>query len=386
MVHRSNPLPPLDERPVVAIYRSPLFNASESFVQAHAAGLTRYQPLLVGLEDKGNARPELHDRLVTAASAGEATAFRLLGTAGLAERLRPAAPRLVHAHFATDGLLALPLARALGVPLVTTFHGYDIGRSRLAMLASGRLSWMRYALLRRRLIERGDLFLAVSDAVRTAALAQGYPADRTRTHYLGVDLSHFAGAATPEPGLVLHVGRLVEKKGTAVLIAAMERLPEARLIVIGDGPLRGALERQGAALGGRVRFLGALPSDEVAGWMSRAWLLAAPSVTARDGDAEGLPTVIAEAAAAALPTVGTRHAGIPEAIVDGDTGFLAAERNAEGLAARIAELLGSRSLRDRMGEAARRLAAARFDGARQNAQLEDLYDGLLGQIRSWRRR
>jgi glycosyltransferase involved in cell wall biosynthesis len=386
MVHRSNPLPALDERPVVAIYRSPLFNASESFVQAHAAGLTRYQPLLVGLEDKGNARPELHDRLVTAASAGEATAFRLLGTAGLAERLRPAAPRLVHAHFATDGLLALPLARALGVPLVTTFHGYDIGRSRLAMLASGRLSWMRYALRRRRLIERGDLFLAVSDAVRTGALAQGYPADRTRTHYLGVDLSRFAGGAMPEPGLVLHVGRLVEKKGTAVLIAAMARLPEARLIVIGDGPLRGALERQATALGGRVRFLGALPSDEVAGWMSRAWLLAAPSVTARDGDAEGLPTVIAEAAAAALPTVGTRHAGIPEAVVDGETGFLAAERDVEGLAARIAELLGSRLLRDRMGEAARRLAAARFDGARQSAQLEEIYDGLLGQIRSWRSR
>jgi len=374
----------LDERPVAAIFRSPLFNASETFVQAHAAGLRRYQPLLIGLEHKGHARPDLAGRIV-AAPAVSGLALKLFGAAGtLASRLAPAAPSLVHAHFAPDGLLALPLARALGVPLVTTLHGYDIGRGRAAMLASGRLSWMRYALLRRRLIERGDLFLAVSEAVRAAALAQGFPAGRTRTHYLGVDLSRFAGPAAPEPGLVLHVGRLVEKKGTAVLIAAMARLPEARLAVIGDGPLRGALERQAAALGGRVRFLGALPSDAIAGWMARAWLLAAPSVTARDGDAEGLPTVIAEAAAAALPTVGTRHAGIPEAIVDGETGFLAAERDAEALAARIAELLASLALRDRMGAAARRLAVARFDGARQNARLEDIYDGLLGQIRSWR--
>jgi glycosyltransferase involved in cell wall biosynthesis len=361
--------------PVAAIFRSPLFNASEGFVQAQAAGLTRYRPLIVGLENKGNALPALRDRLLLAE---HPLAVRLGRVGALAGRLRPHRPALVHAHFATDGLIALPLADALGVPLVTTLHGYDVNLARGRMLASGRLGWMRYALFQRRLKARGALFLAVSEALRRQALARGYPADRTLTHYLGVDLARFEGAPAAEPGLVLHVGRLVEKKGTAVLIDAVARLPEARLVVIGDGPLRGALQRRA---GDRVRFLGALPPDAVAAWMRRAWLLAAPSVTARDGDAEGLPTVIVEAAAASLPAVGTAHAGIPEAIGDGETGFLVPEGDAEALAARLATLLGSVALRARMGAAARRLAEERFDGARQVARLEEIYDGLLGQIR-----
>lgn len=391
---RSFSLPQLDDRPVVAIYRSPLFNASESFVQAHAAGLCRYQPLVAGLEDKGHAWPELRPRLVFAASPGEALRFKLLGRAGpMAERLAPAAPLLVHAHFATDGLLALPLAEALGVPLVTTLHGYDVSRTRRRLLLSGRLSWMKYALQRRRLTGSGALFLAVSDAVRRQAIAHGFPAERTRTHYLGVDLDRFRAATqAPEPGLILHAGRLVEKKGTRSLLDAFARLAPvmegARLAIVGDGPERPGLERRAAALGlgGSVRFLGALPQDEVAAWMRRAWLLAAPSVTARDGDAEGLPTVIAEAAASSLPVVATDHAGNPEAVADGDSGFLVPERDAEALAGRMGELLGSPDLRRRMGAAGRRLAEQRFDARRQSALLEESYDALLRQIRPRRSR
>ena len=308
-------------------------------------------------------------------------AIRLGRVGALAARLRPERPALVHAHFATDGLIALPLAEALGVPLVTTLHGYDVTRTRAAMLASGRLSWMRYALLRRRLMARGALFLAVSEALRQKAVAGGFPETRTLTHHLGVDLSRFAGDGPREPGLILHVGRLVEKKGTAVLLEAVRRLDGARLAIVGDGPLRRALERQAGGLGEKVLFLGALPPPQVADWMRRASVLAAPSVTARDGDAEGLPTVIVEAAASALPAVGTRHSGIPEAIVDGETGFLVPERDPGALAARLETLLGSAEIAARMGAAARRLAEERFDAVRQIARLEGLYDGL-GQIRS----
>ena len=379
----------LDDRPVAIVYRSPLFNASETFVQAHAAGLRRYQPLLVGLEDHGNAWSELTGRLLVPGSARQRLGFKLLGHAGVfRDCLAGVSPRLVHAHFATDGLLALPLARALGVPLVTTLHGYDVARARARMLFSGRLSWMKYALLRRRLMKAGELFLAVSDAVRRRAIATGFPEDRVRTHYLGVDVGRFPPAAEPpEPGRILHVGRLVEKKGTAVLLEAMARVrnlrPEARLTVAGDGPERAALERRCAALGlgEAVDFTGILSPDAVAAEMRRAWLLAVPSVTARDGDAEGLPTVIAEAAASGLPAVGSDHQGIPEAIVDGGTGFIVPEGDAEALAARIVELLGSAERRGRMGTAARGLAEERFDAARQSRALEEIYDGLAGQIR-----
>jgi colanic acid/amylovoran biosynthesis glycosyltransferase len=356
----------LDERPLVAIYRAPLFNASETFVQAQAASLVRYQPLIVGREDKGNVIPALRGRTVIGGNP--------------VRRLRPLAPVLVHAHFGTDGLAALPIARSLGVPLVTTLHGHEIGRSRLGMALSGRLSWQRYALFQRRLARAGDLFLAVSDAIRSAAIARGFPEERIVTHHIGVDLGRFGGASAPEPGLILNVGRLVEKKGTADLIDAFARLrPGARLVIIGDGPLRPALERRAAGL--RVEFLGSRPADEVARWMRLAWLLAAPSVTAKDGDCEGLPTVVVEAAAAGLPVLGTRHSGIPEAVVDGRSGLLVGEGDVAALAAALQELLGSAEMRGRMAVVARALAEQRFDLARQSAILEQHYDRLVSARR-----
>jgi glycosyltransferase involved in cell wall biosynthesis len=367
-------------RPVVAVFRSALFNASERFIQDQAAALTRWRPLVVGLERKSEVLPRLREGMIVAESASEWLTFRLRGRGGRIEaELRAARPALIHAHFGTDGLLALPLARALGVPLITSLRGYDVARSDLAFLRSGRLSWMRYAIGKKRLQRDGALFLAVSNALRERSIERGYPEMRTFTHYNGVDLDRFRPDMAPrEPGLVLHVGRLVEKKGTKVLIEAMARIAGAKLAIIGDGPLRAALERQARELGDRVRFLGALRSDEVANWMQRALVLAAPSVTAADGDAEGLPNVVVEAAASGLPVVGTRHSGIPEAVDDGATGFLVPEGGAEALAARLAELLGSESLRSEMGIAARRLAERKFSRQMLTERLEAIYDEVAG--------
>ncbi len=369
--------PPPDARPTVAVFRAPLFNPSETFVRAHLAALRRYRPLAVGLVAKGEA-----DQPRFLLTASERLALTLLGRAGgAAARLRSEAPVLVHAHFGTDGLLALPLAEALGVPLVTTLHGHEVSRTRVRMLASGRLSWMRYALLERRLIERGGLFLAVSEAVRGRALAAGYPAERMITHPNGVDTEFFRpSGAAPEPGLILHVGRLVEKKGTAALLDAVARTEEARLVIVGDGPLKPSLERRARRLGveARVRFTGSLPPDGVLGWMQRSWLLAAPSVTAGDGDAEGLPTVLCEAAAAGLPVVATRHSGIPEAVSEGETGLLSPEGDVGLLARNLSLLLASPRMRESLAAAARLRALDRFDLARQVERLEGYYDHMTG--------
>jgi glycosyltransferase involved in cell wall biosynthesis len=370
----------LDHDRVAAIFRSPLFNASETFVQTHALSLRRYRPVVVGLERKGHVEPALEDRLLVA-TAGERLPLRLLGSAGpLAARLRRHRPKLIHAHFGTDGLLALPLAQALGIPLATTLHGFEVSRSFGAMLFSGRLSWTRYAVGKRRLQRGGDVFIAVSEAIRAKALGQGFPADRTIVHYNGIDLARFpAPSGDRETGLVLHVGRLVEKKGTQLLIDAVAAVPEAKLVILGDGPLRKALERRAAMLGlsDRIQFLGAQPPEAVARWMGRASLLAAPSVTASDGDSEGLPTVVIEAAAASLPAIVSDHSGLPEAVADGVSGFVVPEGDAGALAARLSDLLASPALQARMGEAARAVAGQMFDAARQAAALEERYDALV---------
>jgi colanic acid/amylovoran biosynthesis glycosyltransferase len=112
--------------------------------------------------------------------------------------------------------------------------------------------------------------------------------------------------------------------------------------------------------------------------MRRASVLAAPSATAADGDAEGLPNVVVEAAASGLPVVGTMHSGIPEAIEDGVTGFLVPESDAGTLAARLAGVLGSEELRRDMGAAARRLAERKFDRRILTERLEAIYDEVAG--------
>jgi colanic acid/amylovoran biosynthesis glycosyltransferase len=370
---------------LVAVFRSPVFNQSETFVRAQAAGLERYQPLVVGLEDKGHVPPALAGRVLLASGAGERLAIRLLGRWGaLGEKVRAADPVLLHAHFGPDGVLALPLARALGIPLVTSLRGYDVTRTVAGQLASGRFSLIRHALGRRALMREGDLFLAVSDALRRRAVARGYPAARILTHYNGVDLHAFRPSGADDKRTILHVGRLVEKKGTRVLLAAFVAVraerPDARLTIIGEGPLRRTLEGMAKALGmsDAVQFLGRRPQAEIAAWMGRAALLAVPSLVARDGDAEGLPNVVVEAAAAGLPVVASDHEGIPEAVDEGQSGFLVPEGEPEPLARRIAALLADEDMRRTMGAAGRALAEERFDAIRQMRLLEARYDALIG--------
>ena len=371
-------------RPIVAIFRSPIFNSSESFIQTHATSLRRFQPLIVGIENKGNIPPSLRDRTVMPGSPLERLASRLhWPPRALVDRIRALAPALLHAHFGPDGLTALPLARLLGLPLVTTLHGYEVSRSDFRLLTSGRLSWIRYALHGGRLKAGGDLFVAVSEALRRRAIGRGYPPERTIAHHNGVDLTRFEAPRAPPGGaLILHVCRLVEKKGTSLLIRAFAQVrisrPDAHLAIVGDGPLRRSLEKQAArmGLGKSVAFLGHLSQQEVAQWMGRAWLLAAPSITARDGDAEGLPTVVVEAAAASLPVVASDHSGAPEAVADGRSGFIVPEGDAAALARRMLDLLAAPRLRGSMAAASRALAEERFDAIRQTSVLEGHYDRL----------
>lgn len=371
-----------DDRPVAAIFRAPVFNASETFVRAQAAGLTRYQPLVIGLEDKGHVPPELEKRIWLPEGGASAFPTRLLGRSGwIADELERFRPTLVHAQFAQDGLMALGMARRWGVPLITTLRGHDVMRSRAAQLFSGHASWMAFAVQRRRLFRSGALFLTVSDALRKVAIRRGFPAARIVTHYNGVDMTRFDGVRNRvEHGLIVHVGRLVEKKGTSDLIDAFERIvvhrADARLVIIGDGPLRPLLERQvaKARLTERVSFEGAQPAEAVADWLARAAIVAIPSKIARDGDAEGLPNIALEAAAAGCPVVATRHMGLPEAVIDGQTGILVREGTIAAMSDAILYLLSAPRRAAAMGEAGRALMLSRFAFADQMERLELLYD------------
>lgn len=372
----------------VAIFRHNLFRLSEPFIAQQAEQLRRYRPLYLGRWRFGRA-PEGAESLALQ----DIARWRLLciGWQLLTRDPRPYQrllkqhrPALIHAHFGIEGVYALPLARRLRVPLITTFHGFDATLAAGAFLASP--AWAQYPLRRRELARAGDLFLCASAFIRERVLALGFPEARTRTHYIGVDCESIRPRdPLEEMPLILHVARLVPVKGTRYLLHAFAALAPrhggVRLAVIGDGPLRRSLHRLAAALGiaDRVQFLGALGHGQVLEWMRRAALLVLPSIRTGTGREEGLGMVLIEAAATGLPVIGSAVGGIPECIVEGQTGYLVPERDAGALAGRIGELLDDPARRQRMGAQGRSLIERRFDARRQTADLEDLYDSVLAR-------
>jgi colanic acid/amylovoran biosynthesis glycosyltransferase len=371
----------------VVIFRHNLFRISEPFITQQAQQLQRYRPIYMGRLRYGSAP----DGAVSLALRDLRLGLPIIGWQMLTRTSRPfrqllgaRRPALIHAHFGVEGVYALPLARRLGIPLITTFHGFDATLSTAALLRSP--AWANYPLFRGRLARQGTLFLCASAFIRDRLLAMGFPAARSHVHHIGVDCQ----AINPrEPGeetpTILHVARLVEVKGTEYLIRAFAELAaenaEVRLDIIGDGPLKASLQTLSRTLGlePRIRFLGALPHDKVLAAMRKAAMLILPSVRTATGREEGLGMVLLEAAATRLPTIGSRIGGIPEGVIDGETGFLVPQRDAAALAARMRILLADAALRQRMGAAARALVEQRFDLRRQTRVLEDWYDAVLPQ-------
>jgi colanic acid/amylovoran biosynthesis glycosyltransferase len=152
--------------------------------------------------------------------------------------------------------------------------------------------------------------------------------------------------------------------------------PQCRLTIIGEGPLRPPLEALAKQLNLGCEFSGAQPAAIVRESLRRARIVCVPSVTAANGDSEGLPTVVAEALATGVPVVSTRHAGIPEIVIPNVTGLLVPERDAGALADALRLLLVDRALWESIHETATNHMETRFDLKMQTALLENIYTGI----------
>ena len=371
----------------VAIFRQNLFRISEPFITQQAGKLRRYRPLYVGRLRFGAPPPGAQSLALR-----DVRSWRTLPRIGLQTLTRNPAPyvhllaqerpALIHAHFGTDGVYALPIAKRLDIPLITTFHGFDATMATAAFFSSP--AWVNYPLFRHKLAREGKLFLCVSAFIRHHVLAMGFPEERTHVHYTGVDVRAIQPRSPDEERqVILHVARLVEMKGTRYLIEAFAAItaqhPGAELVIIGDGPLRTSLQGMARSLGvaDKVLFLGALSHMHVLAWMRKAAMLVLPSIRTRTGRVEGLGMVLLEAAATGVPVVASLVGGIPEGVLDGHTGFLVAERDAGALARSMATLLHSAELRHQMGAQARRFVEMRLDADVLDETLENYYDSVL---------
>jgi glycosyltransferase involved in cell wall biosynthesis len=310
---------------------------------------------------------------------------RSLGTVprSAIKRLDKQRPSLMHVHFGVDAVKVWPMTQALDLPMLVTLHGYDINIDPAWWEAGHGGAEMRNypTKLLHLAAHRRVRFIAVSDAIRRRAISYGIPEDKITVLYIGVDTSKFipTGRSVAERApRVLFVGRLAEKKGCEYLIRAFAKVekvvPDARLILVGDGDLRDRLQRLSLELGVSAEFLGALPATGVLQQLHLARALCLPSVTAANGDAEGFGMVLLEAQASGVPVVTSALGGSSEGISEGITGFGFKERDVEALAAHLARVLTNDALAESLSLAGPKFVSERFSLPACTAALERLYD------------
>lgn len=265
--------------------------------------------------------------------------FQLLAAVRLANILQRQSCTHLHVHFAhvptQIGMYAAALA---GIPFTVMAHANDI---------------FERGLLLARKAERARKFLTISEFNRTYLEHIGVAPEHLAVVRCGVSFPGREDAPSREGRLLPRIGtlgRLVEKKGVDVLILAVRLLRDqgrvVELAIAGDGPLRGELEALAASLGlgDSVRFEGNLPHAGVRSWMLELDMFVLACKPDANGDMDGIPVVLMEAMSQQVPVVSTRLTGIPELVMDGETGLLAEPGDPVGLAEQIGRLLDAPGL------------------------------------------
>ncbi|QZY51419.1 glycosyltransferase [Leucobacter tenebrionis] len=314
----------------------------------------------------GKALPELLD-----ADADEA-----VQAIALAAHARRAGLEHLHAHFASGATTVARLASLLtGIPYSFTAHAKDIFHDDVDL-----------ELLRRKIA--GARYVATVSRFNARFLGRLAPEYAERIHLVpnAVELDRFRyRAPMPHEGplRIAAVGRLVEKKGFDVLIEAVAEL-HARgvpmlVTLAGGGELADPLSERIRYLGleAIVRMTGPLPQDGVAALLREADVFVAPCVVGSDGNADGLPTVLLEAMASGVPCVSTRVTGIPEVVIDGETGLLCEPGDRDGLVAALERIATGRTDVTALARGARELVELHHDVRLTAARHADLTAGTV---------
>ena len=285
---------------------------------------------------------------------------------------------IVQCHYGPVGIDGIFLKDAgIKAEICTAFHGFDMSRY---PLTHGRNVYDD-------LFEKGDIFLPISEYWKKELIGMGCNADKIVVHRMGIDLDRFEyyekDLDPARPVSILTIGRLVEKKGHEFAIKAVAELVEAgrdiEYTIAGDGPLKPDLEQLAGKyrLQDRVKFPGAVDQDQVRELYRESDVFILPSITADDGDMEGVPVVLMEAMAMGLPVVSTRHSGIGELVVDGESGFLLPEKDVAGLVEKMACLIDLPDIYRQMARRGREYVRQHYNITILNGQLQQVFEKLL---------
>lgn len=371
----------------VAVYRSELLPISETFIRDQVTSLTSWHPTLLGLfENPDGIAPQSTERHVSGPYRLRAALPLWAGVSGrMRTLLQKSHAQLVHAHFGTDACDIWPHVKRLGMPLLVTLHGYDINIER-SWWEAGKGGWRRRSYPRRLLEMARDPrvnFVSVSDSIRRRAIDYGIPESKVRTSYIGVDVDRFTpGSSRPPRKHILFVGRMVEKKAPGVLIKAFaiakKQVPDCTLTMIGNGPLLEPSRALCRELNVQVEFTGSRSAGEILQHLRAAGVFCLPSVTAQNGDAEGLPISILEAMACGIPVITSARGAVGEAVLHGFNGFCFPENDVECLASQLISCMSSNELAIELGKFGTAFARERFNMATLTERLErEFYDRII---------
>jgi colanic acid/amylovoran biosynthesis glycosyltransferase len=284
---------------------------------------------------------------------------------------------VLHAHFGPVGNSFRFARRLWDTPMVISFHGYDFTS----------VPRKQGVEVYRKLFVAADLITVNSNYMGQHIQPMGCPPEKIRTLSYGIDVAKYRfkprTVAGGEPVRLLTIGRLIEKKGIEFALRSVARVarhyPQMRYDVVGDGPMRerlqGVAEEEGIA--GLVRFHGALDGGAVCELLDRAHVFVLASVTAEDGDQEGTPVSLLEAQAVGLPVLSTLHSGIPEIVLNNQSGLLVPERDVEELAAGLQYMVEHPERWAKFGRNGRANIEAHFAAPKCMADLLNIYLEVL---------
>lgn len=247
---------------------------------------------------------------------------------------------IVHAHWLIPQGIVQSFFRK---PYIVTGHGGDV-----TSLNKGILKKLKV-----RCLKNASSITVVSQHLKNK-IQELAPEINLSVISMGVDPSKFGKQyyvanyfKQGNKKVVLFVGRLVEKKGVTYLIEAMKQI-DAMLVIVGDGPMKEILKKQAGEIKDKVVFLGAKTHDELKIVYASADVFVVPSITAKDGDQEGLGLVMLEAMASYLPIVANNSGGISQLIKDGENGLLCSEKNVVQLENNVNRILNNSELKKKL--------------------------------------
>ena len=279
---------------------------------------------------------------------------------------------VVLANYGSSASHFVPVCKSLDIPLLPIFHGHD---------ATNKKYLTKYKDKYQKLFDYASFIIVVSEEMKRGLVRNGAPENKIRVIACGVNISKFRAKSQfiSEPRFIA-VGRFTHKKGPLYTLRAFYKVlqlhPTARLTMVGkkEGAFYDECEKlvEELKMEKAVLFTGILNQDQIADLMQQSLAFVQHSVTASNGDMEGTPVSVLEAAASALPVISTMHGGIKEAVIHGETGYLVEEKDENAMANYMIQLIENPQKAKEFGEKAREHITKNYQQQNQIAKIYEL--------------